>query len=64
MDVLRGVALSGILVANVSYFGLPGWDYLVPLSASKPVFTGPHATANTAMAIFRKRLLRLITILE
>jgi uncharacterized protein len=49
MDVLRGVALLGILIANVSDFGLPGWDYLVPLSTSKPVFTGPHAAANTAM---------------
>src|ERR1700679_3526586 len=49
MDVLRGIALLGILIANVSDFGLPGWDYLVPLSTSKPVFTGPHAAANTAM---------------
>ena len=49
MDVLRGIALLGILIANVSDFGLPGWDYLVPLSASKPVFTGPHAAANTAI---------------
>jgi uncharacterized protein len=49
MDVLRGIALLGILIANVSDFGLPGWDYLVPLSASKPVFTGPHASANTVM---------------
>lgn len=47
MDVLRGIALLGILIANVSDFGLPGWDYLVPLSTSKPVFTGPHAAANT-----------------
>ena len=49
MDVLRGIALLGILIANVSDFGLPGWDYLVPLSASKAVFTGPHSAANTAM---------------
>ena len=49
MDVLRGIALLGILIANVTDFGLPGWDYLVPLSTSKPVFTGPHAAANTAV---------------
>jgi hypothetical protein len=49
MDVLQGIALLGILIANVSDFGLPGWDYLVPLSTSKPVFTGPHAAANTAI---------------
>jgi uncharacterized protein len=49
MDVLRGVALLGILIANVSDFGLPSWDYLVPLSSSKPVFMGPHSGANTGM---------------
>ena len=36
VDVLRGIALLAILIANVSDFGLPIWDYLVPLSTSKP----------------------------
>src|ERR1700748_1941947 len=49
IDVLRGIALLGILIANVTDFGLPSWDYLVPLSSSKPVFAGPHSTANTVM---------------
>jgi uncharacterized protein len=49
IEVLRGIALLGILIANVTDFGLPSWDYLVPLSSSKPVFAGPHSTANTAM---------------
>ncbi len=49
MDVLRGIALLGILIANVTDFGLPGWDYLVPLSTTRPVFTGPHAAVNTAV---------------
>ncbi len=49
MDVLRGIALLGILIANVSDFGLPAWDYLVPLSVSKPVFTGAHSAANTTI---------------
>src|SRR6202041_215408 len=49
MDLPRGISRLGILIANVSDFGLPGGDYLVPLSTSKPVFTGPHAAANTAM---------------
>jgi uncharacterized protein len=53
MDVLRGIALLGILIANVSDFGLPFWDYLVPLSSSKPVFAGPHSTANTVMWFVR-----------
>jgi uncharacterized protein len=48
MDLLRGIALLGILIANVSDFGLPGWDYLLPLSTTRPVFSGPHAGVNTA----------------
>jgi hypothetical protein len=36
VDVLRGIALLAILIANVSDFGLPGWGYLVPLGTSKP----------------------------
>ena len=49
MDVLRGVALLGILIANVTSFGLPDWAYLVPLSISKPAFSGPHAHINTVV---------------
>jgi uncharacterized protein len=49
MDVLRGVALLGILIANVTSFGLPEWAYLVPLSIAKPAFSGPHAHINTVV---------------
>ena len=47
MDVLRGIALMGILIANVTSFGLPSWAYSVPLGTPKPVFEGPHAHINT-----------------
>ncbi len=53
MDVLRGVALLGILIANVTSFSLPEWAYLVPLSIAKPAFTGPHAHVNTVIWITR-----------
>jgi uncharacterized protein len=47
MDVLRGVALLGILIANVTGMGVPGWDYAVPLGMAKPAFQGAHAHINT-----------------
>jgi len=47
VDVLRGVALLGILLANVTSFGLPDWAYWIPLSTPRPVFEGPHAHLNT-----------------
>jgi uncharacterized protein len=53
MDVLRGVALLGILIANVTSFGLPEWAYLIPLSVAKPAFTGPHAHLNTVIWVAR-----------
>jgi uncharacterized protein len=53
MDVLRGVALLGILIANVTSFGLPEWAYLVPLGTSKPVFIGSHAHLNTIFWFLR-----------
>jgi len=49
MDVLRGVALLGILIANVTSFGLPDWAYFAPLSINKPAFSGPHAHLNTVI---------------
>jgi hypothetical protein len=40
IDVLRGIALLGILIANVTDFGLPSWDYLIPLSSSNTCICG------------------------
>ena len=47
VDTLRGVALLGILAMNITSFGLPGWDYAIPLSTVHPVFSGPHWRINT-----------------
>jgi uncharacterized membrane protein YeiB len=49
IDVLRGVALLGILIASLTSFGLPEWACLVPLSIAKPAFSGPHAHINTVV---------------
>jgi uncharacterized protein len=53
MDVLRGLALLGILVANITVYGLPEWASFIPLGTAKPVFTGPHADVNTAVWFLR-----------
>jgi uncharacterized protein len=53
VDTLRGFALMGILIMNVCDFGLGMANYLYPLSTMKPVFDGPHATANTVLWFLR-----------
>ena len=41
------MALLGILAMNITDFGLPAWDYSIPLTTVHPVFSGPHWKANT-----------------
>ncbi|WP_161571005.1 DUF418 domain-containing protein [Granulicella sibirica] len=53
MDVLRGFALMGILVMNITSFGLPGWAYTIPVSTALPVFDGPHWRVNTIIWFLR-----------
>ncbi len=53
VDTLRGFALMGILLMNITAFGLPGWNYLFPLTTVKPVFNGPHWRLNTAAWFLR-----------
>jgi uncharacterized protein len=53
IDVLRGFALMGILIENITDFGLPVFDYLFPLSTVKPVFSGPHWRVNTVLWFLR-----------
>ena len=53
VDVLRGFALLGILLMNITSFGLPSWAYAIPLSTSLPVFSGPHARVNTVVWFLR-----------
>ena len=53
LDVLRGCALLGILVENITEFGLGQSNYLFPLTTMKPVFSGPHWLANTVLWFVR-----------
>jgi uncharacterized protein len=53
MDVLRGFALLGILIMNVTSFGLPSWAYSIPLGTPKPTFSGTHAHINTVIWFLR-----------
>ncbi len=53
VDTLRGFALMGILIMNITSFGGPGWNYMFPLTTVKPVFNGPHWHLNTAAWFLR-----------
>ncbi|SEG02905.1 uncharacterized protein SAMN05421819_1741 [Bryocella elongata] len=53
MDTLRGFALMGILLMNITDFALGFYDYNWPLSTEKPVFDGPHWKINTALWLAR-----------
>lgn len=48
VDTLRGFALMGILVMNITSFGMSAGNYIFPLSTMRPVFHGPHWLINTA----------------
>ena len=53
IDTLRGFALMGILIMNITDFGLGYQNYLYPLSTVKPVFSGPHWKVNTTVWFLR-----------
>jgi uncharacterized protein len=53
LDVLRGFALMGILLMNITDFALPTWAYAIPLGTMLPVFSGPHARVNTLAWMLR-----------
>ncbi len=53
LDVLRGFALMGILIMNITDFAMSYANYLIPLGTWLPVFTGPHAKANTTAWMLR-----------
>jgi len=53
VDTLRGFALMGILIMNICDFAYGYANYMVPLSIVHPVFSGPHAKANTIVWFLR-----------
>jgi len=53
VDVLRGIALMGILIMNICDFAYGFKNYAYPLSTVKPVFNGPHWKANTTLWFLR-----------
>src|SRR4051812_35844183 len=53
LDVLRGFALLGILLANIESFGTPEATHDIPLGMAIPAFEGPHATLNLVLVILK-----------
>jgi uncharacterized protein len=53
IDTMRGFCLMGILLANITDFALPGWNYFFPLTTVKPVFNGAHWQINTIVWFLR-----------
>jgi uncharacterized protein len=49
LDVLRGVALLGILVLNLDAFSGPESLHDVPIGTAKPAFVGWHATLDVVL---------------
>ncbi|WP_041586062.1 hypothetical protein [Terriglobus saanensis] len=49
IDILRGVALLGILVANIDTFGNPEPVHDIPIGTPIDNFAGPHAHLNLAL---------------
>jgi uncharacterized protein len=51
IDVLRGVALLGILVMNIDLFGNPEIVHDIPVGLPIDAFTGPHIHINLALLL-------------
>jgi uncharacterized protein len=53
IDVLRGLALLGILMLNINDFGAPEAAHDVPVGMPKPAFVGPHAHLNLVILLLK-----------
>ena len=53
IDVLRGVALLGILVMNIDLFGNPEIVHDIPVGLPIDAFTGPHIHINLALLLIK-----------
>lgn len=53
IDVLRGFALLGILVANIDDFATPEAMFDIPLGLPLPAFSGPHSHLNLMILTFK-----------
>jgi uncharacterized protein len=53
IDVLRGVALLGILVMNIDLFGNPEIVHDIPVGLPLDAFTGPHVHVNLVLLLIK-----------
>jgi uncharacterized protein len=53
IDVLRGVALLGILVLNIDYFGTVQLAHDIPVGTPTNDFAGPHAHLNLILFMIK-----------
>jgi uncharacterized protein len=53
LDVLRGVALLGILMVNIEEFGGPEALHDIPVGTAKATFAGPHAHWNLVILFLK-----------
>jgi uncharacterized protein len=53
LDILRGVAVLGILMMNINDFAGPEFGAPFPVGLPKPAFVGPHAHLNLVILFLK-----------